>query len=60
MTASLVHIIQNQQSRLAKSLNTATSGLPPGLFDTHIHGLLGHDVTDGDWDAINEMSEGAG
>ena len=30
----------------------------PGLFDTHIHGLLGHDVTDGDWDAINEMSEG--
>jgi N-acetylglucosamine-6-phosphate deacetylase len=30
----------------------------PGLVDTHIHGLLGHDVMDNDWDAIQEMGEG--
>lgn len=30
----------------------------PGLVDTHIHGLLGHDVMDNDWDNIQEMSEG--
>lgn len=30
----------------------------PGLVDTHIHGLLGHDVMDNDWDKIQEMSEG--
>ena len=32
--------------------------IAPGLVDTHIHGLLGHDVMDNDWDAINVMSEG--
>jgi N-acetylglucosamine-6-phosphate deacetylase len=32
--------------------------IAPGLVDTHIHGLLGHDVMDNDWDAISEMSEG--
>lgn len=30
----------------------------PGLVDTHIHGLLNHDVMDNDWDALNAMSEG--
>ncbi len=30
----------------------------PGLVDTHIHGLLGHDVMDNDWDTIQEMGEG--
>lgn len=30
----------------------------PGLVDTHIHGLLGHDVMDNDWNKIQEMSEG--
>ncbi|MFD1394101.1 N-acetylglucosamine-6-phosphate deacetylase [Lacticaseibacillus jixianensis] len=28
----------------------------PGLVDTHIHGLLGHDVMDNDWAGIAEMS----
>jgi len=32
--------------------------IAPGLVDTHIHGLLGHDVMDNDWDALNAMSEG--
>ncbi|MCG4282224.1 N-acetylglucosamine-6-phosphate deacetylase [Lacticaseibacillus saniviri] len=32
--------------------------IAPGLVDTHIHGLLGHDVMDNDWSAIQEMSEG--
>lgn len=32
--------------------------IAPGLVDTHIHGLLGHDVMDNDWDAMQEMSEG--
>ncbi|GEN94420.1 N-acetylglucosamine-6-phosphate deacetylase [Pediococcus ethanolidurans] len=30
----------------------------PGLVDTHIHGLLGHDVMDNDWNKIQETSEG--
>ncbi|WP_054663773.1 N-acetylglucosamine-6-phosphate deacetylase [Lacticaseibacillus camelliae] len=28
----------------------------PGLVDTHIHGLLGHDVMDNDWAGIDAMS----
>ena len=32
--------------------------IAPGLVDTHIHGLLGHDVMDNDWDKINDMSKG--
>jgi N-acetylglucosamine-6-phosphate deacetylase len=32
--------------------------IAPGLVDTHIHGLLGHDVMDNDWEAIKTMSEG--
>jgi N-acetylglucosamine-6-phosphate deacetylase len=32
--------------------------IAPGLVDTHIHGSLGHDVMDNDWNAINDMSEG--
>lgn len=32
--------------------------IAPGLVDTHIHGMLGHDVMDNDWEGINEMSEG--
>ena len=32
--------------------------IAPGLIDTHIHGLLGHDVMDADPDGINAMSEG--
>ena len=31
--------------------------IAPGLVDTHIHGLLGHDVMDNDWDGINTMSQ---
>ncbi|HCD07538.1 N-acetylglucosamine-6-phosphate deacetylase [Companilactobacillus crustorum] len=32
--------------------------IAPGLVDTHIHGLVGHDVMDDDFDKLNEMSEG--
>lgn len=41
-----------------KIVDYSDKWIAPGLFDTHIHGLLGHDVTDGNWDDINEMSEG--
>lgn len=30
----------------------------PGLFDSHIHGLLDEDVMKSDWDGINKISEG--
>jgi N-acetylglucosamine-6-phosphate deacetylase len=30
----------------------------PGLVDTHIHGLLDHDIMDNSWNGINKMSEG--
>ncbi|AEV94376.1 N-acetylglucosamine-6-phosphate deacetylase [Pediococcus claussenii] len=32
--------------------------IAPGLVDTHIHGLLNHDVMDNDADGINEMAKG--
>ncbi len=32
--------------------------IAPGLVDTHIHGLLGHDVMDNDWAGLNTISEG--
>lgn len=32
--------------------------IAPGYVDTHIHGLLGHDVMDLDWEGIEAMSEG--
>lgn len=32
--------------------------IAPGYVDTHIHGLLGHDVMDLDVDGLKEMSEG--
>lgn len=30
----------------------------PGLVDTHIHGFMGHDVMDNDFEGIKAMSEG--
>lgn len=32
--------------------------IAPGLVDTHIHGYKGHDVMDGDFDGLNEISRG--
>lgn len=32
--------------------------IAPGLVDTHIHGLLNHDVMDNDLTALKELSEG--
>ncbi|MBW4803742.1 N-acetylglucosamine-6-phosphate deacetylase [Loigolactobacillus coryniformis] len=32
--------------------------IAPGLVDTHIHGLLNHDVMDNDLTALQEMSDG--
>lgn len=32
--------------------------IAPGLVDTHIHGLKGHDVMDNDFDGVKAMSEG--
>lgn len=32
--------------------------IAPGLVDTHIHGLKGHDVMDNDFEGIKAMSEG--
>ncbi|MCC3355352.1 N-acetylglucosamine-6-phosphate deacetylase [Bacillus sp. REN16] len=31
--------------------------IAPGLFDTHIHGIKGHDIMDGEVEAINEISK---
>src|SRR5699024_1172809 len=31
--------------------------IAPGLFDTHIHGISGYDVMDGDPEAIRQISE---
>lgn len=31
--------------------------IAPGLVDTHILGLLGHDDLDNDWDGIHTMSQ---
>ncbi|NVY96453.1 N-acetylglucosamine-6-phosphate deacetylase [Lactobacillus sp. DCY120] len=39
-------------------IDYGTSYIAPGLVDTHIHGLLGHDVMDNDADGINAMAEG--
>ncbi|WP_334352541.1 N-acetylglucosamine-6-phosphate deacetylase [Companilactobacillus sp. HBUAS56257] len=41
-----------------KIVDYADSFIAPGLVDTHIHGLCGHDVMDNDFDKLNEMSEG--
>lgn len=41
-----------------KIVDYSDQWIAPGLVDTHIHGLLGHDVMDNDWDKLNEMSEG--
>ncbi|MCX2454572.1 N-acetylglucosamine-6-phosphate deacetylase [Lacticaseibacillus nasuensis] len=35
-----------------------TQWIAPGLVDTHIHGLLGHDVMDNDWAGLDAMSVG--
>lgn len=32
--------------------------ISPGLVDTHIHGFMGHDVMDNDFEGIKEMSKG--
>lgn len=32
--------------------------IAPGLVDTHIHGLLGHDVMDADLDGLKKIAEG--
>ncbi|WP_321388842.1 N-acetylglucosamine-6-phosphate deacetylase [uncultured Enterococcus sp.] len=32
--------------------------IAPGLVDTHIHGFMGHDVMDNDFDGIKEISKG--
>lgn len=31
--------------------------IAPGLFDTHIHGIKGNDIMDGNVDAVNEISK---
>lgn len=31
--------------------------IAPGLFDTHIHGINGHDIMDGDSAGVNEISK---
>ncbi|KRN27558.1 N-acetylglucosamine 6-phosphate deacetylase [Lactobacillus selangorensis] len=39
-------------------LDRSEQWIAPGLVDTHIHGLLGHDVMDNDWEGLQAMSEG--
>lgn len=39
-----------------KILEHPDKWIAPGLVDTHIHGLLGHDVMDNDWSGIEAMS----
>ena len=41
----------------AKVMDWSGFTIAPGLFDTHIHGLKGSDVMDGDPDGIQAMSE---
>lgn len=39
-------------------IDYAGKWIAPGLVDTHIHGLLNHDVMDNDFDGIKAISEG--
>lgn len=41
----------------AKVVDWSGYTIAPGLFDTHIHGVRGHDVMDGTKEAIHEMSK---
>ncbi len=47
-----------REKPVGKILDYSGRYVSPGLVDTHIHGLLGHDVMDNDWQNIQEMSEG--
>lgn len=40
----------------AKVLDYSSHTVAPGLFDTHVHGINGHDVMDGTKEAVKEMS----
>lgn len=46
------------QKPTGKIVEKAGQWIAPGLVDTHIHGLLGHDVMDNDWAGIQDMSQG--
>lgn len=41
----------------AKVVDWSGYTIAPGLFDTHIHGVRGHDVMDGTTEAVHEMSK---
>lgn len=41
----------------AKVVDWSAYTIAPGLFDTHIHGVRGHDVMDGTTEAIHGMSK---
>lgn len=43
---------------VGKIIDYGQQMIAPGLVDTHIHGLLNHDVMDNDLSALQEMSEG--
>lgn len=42
----------------APILDYSGKWIAPGLVDTHIHGFMGHDVMDNDFEGIKEMSKG--
>ncbi|MHC5217499.1 N-acetylglucosamine-6-phosphate deacetylase [Enterococcus sp. LJL128] len=47
-----------KEQPLGTILDYSGSWIAPGLVDTHIHGFLGHDVMDNNFDGIREMSKG--
>ncbi|WP_419955396.1 N-acetylglucosamine-6-phosphate deacetylase [Neobacillus niacini] len=44
--------------KAAEIIDYAGHWIAPGLVDTHIHGFLNHDIMDGDFEGLNQISEG--
>ena len=50
--------LTESEKPVGEILDYSHSWIAPGLIDTHIHGLLGHDVMDNDAEGLNIISEG--
>ncbi|MCO6542424.1 MAG: N-acetylglucosamine-6-phosphate deacetylase [Lactobacillus sp.] len=52
------HYLSESQQPTGEILDYGHDWIAPGLIDTHIHGLLGHDVMDNDAAGIDAMAQG--
>lgn len=50
--------LPESEKPVGEILDYSHSWIAPGLIDTHIHGLLGHDVMDNNAEGLNIISEG--